>query len=130
MLQAFLVLPAFALAYLIAAPTPLRRRILQLRAVPRSGPRRRTPTRGRRSGYARRSRCRRQRYQSVRAVVDEGPHRVAGREPGAVFCVCGASGNRPCGPLGLPVCDSHQFSTRPPAGGRLPSAPATTGRRW
>jgi len=32
MLQAFLVVPAFALAYLIAGPTPLRKRILQLLA--------------------------------------------------------------------------------------------------
>jgi len=32
MLQAFLVLPAIGLVYLIAAPTPLRRRILQLTA--------------------------------------------------------------------------------------------------
>ncbi len=32
MLQAFLVVPAFALAYLIAAPTPVRRRVLQLLA--------------------------------------------------------------------------------------------------
>lgn len=32
MLQAFLVLPAFALAYLLAAPTPLRRRLPQLLA--------------------------------------------------------------------------------------------------
>ncbi len=30
MAQAFLVLPAFTLVYLIAAPTPVRRRILQL----------------------------------------------------------------------------------------------------
>ena len=30
MMQAFLVVPAFALVYLIAAPTPLRRRIVQL----------------------------------------------------------------------------------------------------
>ena len=33
MLQAFLVLPAFALVYLIAAPTPVRRRILHLLAA-------------------------------------------------------------------------------------------------
>ena len=33
MLQAFLVVPAFALAYLIAAPTPLRRRLGQLIAA-------------------------------------------------------------------------------------------------
>ncbi|MDQ1727554.1 MAG: hypothetical protein QOK14_1599, partial [Frankiaceae bacterium] len=33
MLQAFLVVPAFALAYLIAAPTPLRRRLWQLLAA-------------------------------------------------------------------------------------------------
>src|SRR5262249_44565297 len=32
MLQAFLVLPAFALVYLVAAPAPLRRRIWQLLA--------------------------------------------------------------------------------------------------
>jgi 4-amino-4-deoxy-L-arabinose transferase-like glycosyltransferase len=30
MLQAYLVLPAFALVYLVAAPTPMRRRIWQL----------------------------------------------------------------------------------------------------
>jgi 4-amino-4-deoxy-L-arabinose transferase-like glycosyltransferase len=33
MLQAFLVLPVFALVYLVAAPTPLRRRILQVLAA-------------------------------------------------------------------------------------------------
>jgi 4-amino-4-deoxy-L-arabinose transferase-like glycosyltransferase len=33
MLQAFVVLPAFALAYLVAAPTALRRRLLQLVAM-------------------------------------------------------------------------------------------------
>src|SRR5262245_27343730 len=33
MLQAFLVLPAFALVYLVAAPTPLRRRIWQVLAA-------------------------------------------------------------------------------------------------
>ncbi len=33
MLQAFLVVPGFALVYLLAAPTPLRRRILQLLAA-------------------------------------------------------------------------------------------------
>ena len=33
MLQALLVVPAFALAYLVAAPTPLRRRILHLLAA-------------------------------------------------------------------------------------------------
>ncbi len=33
MLQAFLVVPAFALAYLVAAPTPLRRRLGQLLAA-------------------------------------------------------------------------------------------------
>jgi len=33
MLQAFLVVPAFALVYLLAAPTPLRRRLVQLAAA-------------------------------------------------------------------------------------------------
>ncbi len=33
MLQAFLVLPVFALVYLLAAPTPVRRRIVQLLAA-------------------------------------------------------------------------------------------------
>ena len=32
MMQGFLVLPAFALVYLVAAPTPLRRRLWQLLA--------------------------------------------------------------------------------------------------
>ncbi len=34
MLQAFLVLPAFALVYLVAAPTTLRRRLLDLLGAP------------------------------------------------------------------------------------------------
>ena len=48
MLQALLVVPAFALVYLVAAPTPLRRRIGQLLAAG-AGAGRRRPAGGSRS---------------------------------------------------------------------------------